>query len=218
LRHLRELLKMRTQSGTPDKNQNARRRKIMSTIFLRAILASAVAMLGLSGTARAWDDGPCEEGNSILQGDYAFTVSGQVFLPTTTLNRQGIALTHFDGNGKFTQVDFVLASPPPPGGPIPPVGPKDSVTGFNNDEAGTYTVNPDCTGEFTINDQGYVSNTPGPTKGESVPNGVIAVKFILSDHGRGIHTMVYSLTPPGSTTPVPVLIHSDGHKLGKIED
>jgi hypothetical protein len=190
----------------------------MRTLFLRAAFALAIATLGLSGTAHAWADEPCQAGNSVLNGDYAFTVSGSVFLPNGTLNRQGVALTHFDGNGNFTQVDYVLSSPPPAGSPIPPVGPTDSTTGFHNDESGTYTVYPDCTGEFTINDEGYVSNTPGPSDGQPVPDGVIKVKFILGDHGRTIHTIVYSLTPPGSTTPVPVLIHSDGQKLGKVED
>jgi hypothetical protein len=186
----------------------------MKPWVLRAILVATFTALSLSGPARAWSDPePCKDGNSILKGDYAFTISGQVFLPAGTIERQGIALTHFDGTGKFTQVDFVLASPPPAGAPKPPTGPTDPVSGFGIDESGTYTVNPDCTGEFTINDQGYVN-----AEGAPVSNGVIKVKFILGDHGHSIHTVVYSLTPPGAPGPVPVLIHSDGHKVGKIED
>ena len=185
----------------------------MRTWILRAALVVPFVGLAFSSPARAWSDEPCSAGNSILQGDYAFTVSGQVFLPSGTIERQGIALTHFDGNGKFTQVDFVLSSPPPAGAPAPPKGPTDSVSGFNTDESGTYTVNPDCTGEFTITDAGYTNSA-----GAGVSDGVIKVKFILSDHGRTIHTMVYSLQPPGAPGPVPVLIHSDGHKVGKIED
>jgi hypothetical protein len=185
----------------------------MRTWISRTVLVVTFAALSLRSPARAWSNEPCSAGNSILQGDYAFTVSGQVFLPSGTIERQGIALTHFEGNGKFTQVDFVLASPLPAGAPPPAKGPTDSVSGFNTDETGTYTVNPDCTGEFMINQEGYVNAAGAP-----VSNGVIKVKFILSDHGRAIHTMVYSLQPPGAPGPVPVLIHSDGHKLGKVED
>jgi hypothetical protein len=185
----------------------------MRTWILRAALVVPFVGLAFSSPARAWSDEPCSAGNSILQGDYAFTVSGQVFMPSGTIERQGIALTHFEGNGKFTQVDFVLASPLPAGAPTPPKGQTDMVSGFTINESGTYTVNPDCTGEFTITDAGYTNSAGAP-----VSDGVIKVKFILSDHGRAIHTMVYSLQPPGAPGPVPVLIHSDGHKLGKVED
>ena len=81
----------------------------------------------------------------------------------------------------------MLSSPPPAGAPAPPKGPTDSVSGFNTDESGTYTVNPDCTGEFTITDAGYTNSAGAP-----VSDGVIKVKFILSDHGRAIHTTVCS--------------------------
>jgi hypothetical protein len=202
---------MRTQSGTPDKNQNARRRKIMRTLFLRAILASAVAMLGLSGTARAWDNASCKD--ATLDGDYAFTVSGQIFLGPLTVSREGVALTHFDGKGGLTQVDFVLSSPnaPAPAGGPPPTDP---VTGFHNNETGKYIVNQDCTGSFEIDDPATID----PKTGNTVSGSIIKVMFVLSDHGRGIHTIVYSLIPPGATTPVPALIRSDGHKLGSIDN
>ncbi len=183
----------------------------MRTLFLRAILASAVAMLGLSGTARAWDNDSCKD--STLDGDYAFTVSGQIFLGSLTVDREGVALTHFDGKGGLTQVDFVLSSPnaPTPAGGPPPT---DSVTGFHDQETGKYTVNPDCTGNFEIDNP----STIDPKTGDTVSGSIIKVKFVLSDHGRGIHTIVYSLTPPGATAPVPALIHSDGHKLGHVDD
>jgi hypothetical protein len=42
------------------------------------------------------------------------------------------------------------------------------------------------------------------------------VKFVLSDGGASIHTIVTSLTLPGATTATPALIHSDGHRLGRI--
>ena len=50
-----------------------------------------------------------------------------------------------------------------------------------------------------------------------LPGAIIKVMFVLSDHGRSIHTIVFSLTPPGAPAPVPVLIRSEGHKLGTVE-
>ena len=42
---------------------------------------------------------------------------------------------------------------------------------------------------------------------------MIDLMFVLSDHGRVIHTIVSNALPPGSTISVPVSIHSEGEKL-----
>jgi hypothetical protein len=185
----------------------------MKTWSLRVILTLGVAMLALSGTARAQgsDHDGCKD--STLNGDYAFTVSGQIFLGPLTVSREGVAMTHFDGKGGLTQVDFVLSSPnapTPPGGPAP----TDPVTDFHSEEKGTYTVHSDCTGMFEIDNP----STIDPTSGKTVSGAIIKVMFVLSDHGRGIHTIVYSLQPPGAPAPVPALIRSEGHKLGSVDD
>lgn len=54
--------------------------------------------------------------------------------------------------------------------------------------------------------------------GASTPGAIIVVKFLLSDHGRAIHTVVTSLTPPGASEAVPALIRSEGHKLGRVRE
>ncbi len=177
-------------------------------IFLLGLLGPGVRAQDSAGVSRQGNDG-CS--NSTLKGDYAFTVSGQVFLPgpnntTLVVQREGIAMTHFDGVINLSQVDFVLSSPNAP--PPPGVPPTDPLTGFHTEENGTYTVYPDCTGTFTIQDPDFVNTTiPGP---------IITVKFVLSDRGRSIHAIVTSLIPPGAKGPVPALIHSEGHKLGRI--
>jgi hypothetical protein len=167
-------------------------------------------VLGATGVAaKAQDNDGCS--NATLHGDYAFTVSGQIFVhgpngTTITIQRDGIAMTHFDGAGNLSQVDYVLSSPnaaPPPGPP-----PTDSVTGFHNEEKGTYKVYSDCTGTFTIRNPDF--------EGTTVAGAVITVKFVLSNGGRSIHTVVTSLIPPGGTAPAPALIHSEGHKLGIV--
>lgn len=182
----------------------------MKSFALKAALGLVPGLLLLAGSAKAQDGMVCT--NATLHGDYAFTVSGQLFIPTgpgafQTVQRQGVAMTHFDGFGNLSQVDLVLSdpsAPPPPG--VPPV---DKSTGFHTDEKGTYSVNPDCTGTFTINNPDLTN----PQTGKMTPGAIIVVKFVLSDHGRAIHTVVTALTPPGAPGPVPALIRSEGHRL-----
>jgi hypothetical protein len=80
----------------------------MKTLLLRASLALGIALLAFSSSTLAWNKG-CS--NSTLEGDYAFTVSGTIFMPNNvTVTREGIALTHFDGKGNLEQVDYVLSN------------------------------------------------------------------------------------------------------------
>lgn len=172
--------------------------------FVWKVMVAGIFLNGFVGSlarAQSGENDGCND--ATLKGDYAFTVSGQIFLTDPTgaplvVQRDGIAMTHFDGTGGLTQVDYVISSPNAKQPPTPP--PTDPVTGFHTMETGTYKVYSDCTGTFTINSPGVVIN----------------VKFVLSDHGRAIHTIVTSLVLP--TGLVPALIHSEGHKLGRIQE
>jgi len=168
-------------------------------------MVAGMFLMGVMGAvARAQDGGNEGCSDATLKGDYAFTVSGTIWVTDVTgtvqpVQREGVAMTHFDGTGGLTQVDYVMSSPNAKKPPVPP--PTDPVTGFHTDETGTYKVYSDCTGTFTI-------NSPGPT--------TITVSFVLSNQGRSIHTIVTSLALP--TGPVQALIHSEGHKLGRIRE
>lgn len=170
---------------------------------LAILLFAATACTGTRAQSSICSD-------ATLKGDYAFTVSGQVFLPNGVIvQRLGIGMAHFDGGGQFTQEDLVLSSP---NAPAPPgVSPKNAA-GFNINETGTYTVNADCTGTFTINFPNLTTPNGGSVKGA-----VITVNFTISNGGRAFHTVVTSLTPPGAPGPVPALITSEGHKVGPLE-
>ena len=163
-------------------------------------LVLACSMSGVS-LAQAADNDGCT--NATLHGDYAFRIDGQLLPPGgPPIARQGVAMTHFDGAGGLTQVDFVMSN----GAPLP--GPTDPTTQFHINEWGTYEVNADCTGSAVI-------HFPAPP---NVSSGAeLDLMFVLGDHGRLIHTIVSRVLPPGSTTPVPVSIHSDGVKLGYPE-
>jgi hypothetical protein len=178
-----------------------------------AIILVAIAMFLIGGPAargQSNDNDGCSD--STLKGDYAFTVSGQIFLPSgLVIQREGVAMANFDGEGKFKQVDFVLSSP---NAPAPPgTSPVDPVTGFHTEEVGIYRVHPDCTGTYTIKSPDVTTSM-----GSSIPGAIIVVQFVLSNEGRSIHTVVSSLTPAGAPGPVPALIRAEGHKLGSVPE
>jgi hypothetical protein len=178
------------------------RRAVMKSGTIATFLAALALTALISGTALAQSiDSGCT--TNTLSGEYAFRVAGQIYGPggVVAQQRDGVALTHFDGAGHLTQVDWVMSN----GSPLP--GPTDKA-GFHTFETGTYTVNSDCTGAAEIN----FPAPPGST------GAVINLMFVLSNHARTIHTIVSQLIPPGSTTPVPVSIHSDGEKLGRVPD
>jgi hypothetical protein len=107
--------------------------------------------------------------NSTIQGTYAFTIHGQVFLPDgSTLLIDGLAKTTFDGKGNLTQLDAVAVN-----GNVPP--------GWASN-TGTYSVNPDCTGTFTV------------TNGSQSP---VHLQMIVAQSGKTIHDMVVD---PGFAT------------------
>jgi hypothetical protein len=174
-----------------------------------AALKIAIAGLLFMGTTVAVKAQETGCTDATLKGNYAFTVSGEIFLTTPdgmviTVQRQGVAMTHFDGVGGLTQEDYVLSSPNAPAPKMPPPAPPtDPVTGFHDGEKGKYTVFPNCTGTFTI-------DTPASSP-------VVTVNFVLADGGASIHTIVTSLVLPGYGAAT-ALIHSDGHRLGRIRE
>ncbi len=179
----------------------------LSKAVLAAVVISAIAVsLPSAAQAQASDNDGCKL--STLKGDYATRISGQVFNSNGAVvnQRDGITMQHFDGEGGLTQVDFVFGN----GGIVP--GPTDPTTGFHINETGTYQVNSDCTGSATIN-----FSSPGA----GLSGAVIRVMFVLSNHGRTMHQIVSSLTPPGPTgnqMSVPANIHADGEKLGSVRE
>lgn len=169
--------------------------------FRGYILVLAVALVSaVAGLGQSIDNDGCS--NATLNGDYGFRVTGQILPPgAPPVQREGVAMTHFDGSGKLTQVDFVMSNG------LPTSGPTDPLTGFHTAENGWYKVFPDCTGTAEI-------DFPAPPEVSS--GAVIDLMFVLSNNGRTIHTIVSRLLPPGSTTPVPASIHSDAEKLGSV--
>ena len=84
------------------------RRAVMKSGTIATFLAALALMALISGTALAQSiDSGCT--TNTLYGEYAFRISGQIYGPggVVAQQRDGVALTHFDGAGHLTQVDWV---------------------------------------------------------------------------------------------------------------
>lgn len=128
----------------------------------------------LVAAAAFGQDSPPACSNETLQGSYGLTVTGtvpapfvlpQFFHPPGTLEQiAGIVIQTFDGKGNFTQVDNV----------------KGTLSGIVLDRPGrgTYSVNANCTGTFSI-------LLPAP-----IPP--IVTRFVIVDGGKELRIVVVS--------------------------
>jgi hypothetical protein len=102
---------------------------IAKTFTIAAVTALA---LGIAPTAKAQDKG-CS--NTSLQGTFAYTSSGYITSPPSLAGPVAeVGTQTFDGRGNTTATATISTN-----GTITPL----TITG-------TYTVNPDCTGTFTL--------------------------------------------------------------------
>jgi len=165
----------------------------MKNRYWRRYIGTAILAMAVPLSALALGGEGCSNGS--LKGDYAFTITGQIFHPDGTVDtRVGVATASFDGAGNLAQDDFAMSSSL--GGPVPSPD-TDPLSGFHTNETGTYTVNPDCTGNATID----------------FPNGiVIKLMLVVDESAASVHTVVTSITLPNHTSPGTPVIHSDGRK------
>jgi hypothetical protein len=154
----------------------------MKTLFCKQTVVAAVACLTLvaASTAHA---AACS--NASLKGKYGQTISGEILPgPGVVLPQNGVAMTNFDGNGKFTQVDFVV------------INGTNQSSKFQTGETGTYKINSDCTGTATIN----------------YPDGSwIDLELVVVNQGREFRTVVSALNMGGNA--VPANIGSSGMRV-----
>ena len=150
----------------------------MKSWFCKLTLTAAVACLTVvaASTAQA---GTCS--NASLRGKYGQTISGALLPgPGVLLPQNGVAMTTFDGNGKFTQEDYVVINGVP------------TTTGFQTGETGTYAINSDCTGTATIN---YSDGS------------WIDLELIVVNQGSEFYTVVSVLNQGGSAVPANIGSH-----------
>ena len=126
------------------------------------VAAMGMALVVTQGVAAADAGSAPECSNHTLRGDYAFTIDGTILAGPAAGLIRGVAMTHFDGDGGLTQVDFATFN---------------GVPGWPDwrPATGTYQVNPDCTGSATI----------VPVSGPPIP-----LRLVVFDGGRQVATIV----------------------------
>lgn len=130
------------------------------------MVALVLLTLGALGSGYAQSESPACN-NKLIAGNYGFTVQGNKLGGQGPTGPQvGVAMAEFDGKGGFTQVDTVTIS-------------GEVVADFTHTPAtGTYTVNSNCTGTFTIN---FTDGRPP-----------VVANFVVVDNGLEIDTVVIS--------------------------
>ena len=146
----------------------------MNIRFTTSVTVAALAVV-LTGTSAYAQTNSRLCNNQLIRGDYAFVVDGYKLAgppgsPTGPMKR--VAMTTFDGSGHLTQLDTVVVN-------------GVQTSSFSEEEAtGTYQVNPNCTGTFTLT---FPAGDPRPP---------VTVSFVVGDNGNEIDTVVTS--PPGA--------------------
>jgi hypothetical protein len=141
--------------------------------YIATIPAMGLLVLLAAWPTRAQNNPNCTD--ALIQGTYGFTVEGQKLGPqgTATGPLRGVAMTTFDGKGSLTQIDTITVN-------------GQLTSDFTHPAAsGTYRVNPDCTGTFTVN---FTDGRPPVT-----------TNFVVDTGGFEIDTVVI---PSSGTTGV----------------
>jgi hypothetical protein len=148
----------------------------IKTAFDVAMTVGFAMIITLSGPQRASSDEPRDEvtdadafsvldadcSDHTLRGDYAFAIDGTILTAPSPLLLRGVAMTHFDGHGNLSQVDFVTLNGVAGGPDWRPA-------------TGTYEINSDCTGKAQI-----------------IPAGAppLNLRLVVGDRGRQVWTVV----------------------------
>ena len=130
----------------------------ISMIATPMMIVCGLLMSGAPARAQSAD---CS--NRTLRGDYGSAVEGVILpAPGVALPIRGVVMTHYDGEGNFTQVDHIVFNGIPPAIEWTP-------------GTGTYHVNANCTGTAHI-----VTST----------GGFVNLAFVLVKDGKEIHAVV----------------------------
>jgi hypothetical protein len=133
----------------------------------KLLMFCVVLVLGSSVIAQSAsrNDGSRECSNQTLSGDYGAQIEGTLYIPNSPnppikMDLRTISMGHYDGAENVTFRDHVVVDGNPP--------PEEWVA-----KSGTYLVNPDCTGKFSVD------TAPGFPP--------LVVYFVVVKHGREIH-------------------------------
>jgi FtsP/CotA-like multicopper oxidase with cupredoxin domain len=131
------------------------------------VVALVLLVLGALGSGYAQSEPLAACNNTLIAGDYGFTIQGNKLGGQGPIGPQiGVAMTEFDGRGGLTQIDTVTVN-------------GEVVADFTHTPAtGTYRLNSDCTGTFTII---FTDGRPP-----------VVANFVVVESGLEIDTVVVS--------------------------
>ena len=142
----------------------------MKTSIGKILVVCVVFALGSSVLAQSTkrDDGASRCSNQTLSGNYGAQIEGTEYIPNDPnppikVDLRTVSMSHFDGAGIVTFRDHVIFN----GNPPPEEGDQ------WREASGTYEVNPDCTGRFSVD------TVPGFPP--------IVVYFVVVKRGTEIH-------------------------------
>jgi hypothetical protein len=162
---------------------------LVAGIFVPVLVATALvfskpAVMRTTATVWADEGGRCSL--ATVAGNYGFTLTGTLILPTGGVGVAGAGLATITSEGNFSGTE------------------SRSVGGGTAQETlgGTITVNSDCTGTLTA---------PVFESGELVRTSVFSVVF--DDNSKELRAIQTSLVLPNGTS-VPNVITVEGRKIG----
>jgi hypothetical protein len=132
-------------------------------LIIAAGLATTVALSTPRRVAADSDGRGRECSESTLRGDYAFSVDGQILAGPKAGLLRAVAMTHFDGEGGLSQVDFATINGVPTGTDWRP-------------GTGSYEINADCTGKAQIS---FMEGSP-----------TLHLRLVVADRGDQVRTIV----------------------------
>lgn len=130
-------------------------------------IVTSVMILAAGHIQAQTEDWRCN--NELIRGTYGFTVQGTKLGGLGPTGQQiGVAITEFDGKGNLSQIDTVTID-----GKV--------VADFTHTPAtGTYKVNPNCTGIFTID---FTDGRPPVTTAFMVVYGGAEIDTVVTSAG-----------------------------------
>ena len=146
------------------------RTRQMLVVATGLLMVCGIVALGPLAGAQAEDRDGDSSGawlkcsNRSLRGNYGFSIDGTILAGTpNAFLLRGVAMTHFDGQGNLSQVDFTTRNGAPFGADWRPA-------------VGSYEINGDCTGTAQI----------VPADGSPTLN----LRLVVVDRGREVRTIV----------------------------
>lgn len=157
-------------------------------VLCGAFIPSKAPVRRASATVHADGGAPCSL--ATVAGNYGFTLTGTLILPTGGVPAAAIGRATLDADGSLSGTEA-----------------RNVGGGFANETLkGTFTVNPDCTGTATI--QFFESGNLVRTSGLS---------HVFDDNSNELRLVQQSLTLPNGTN-IPVVITAEARKISPSGD